>query len=106
MTVEEKIKETKSNGIFVEVPLIGDGSDNNAFRPQIFDEGNFYVHLDADEINYEHKKARVWINKKRTPDKDIKNLRKNIDNPQKPHKKIKEMKEGKEIAGRRKRKNR
>jgi len=78
MNIIKRILETKSNGILVEVPLIGDGTPENPYRPQL--PQGVYIHIDANihgisTIDYKNKKARVWINKKRSSEKAIKEIK-------------------------------
>jgi len=89
--IDKKIKETKNNGYYVECDLIGDGSEDNPYRPEIFNYGGYY-HLDTKDIDYTNKKVKLWVSKKETKPEVISAIKK--------HNKIKilkETKEGKEI---------
>jgi len=68
MTIAEKIKDTKDNGIYYECSLIGDGTDENPYRPEIFKYKGYY-HFDTSTINAG--KCRIWINKNRTKSSEL-----------------------------------
>jgi len=63
MDVRARIQETKNNGLLVECKLLGDGTEGNEFRPEIFDTYNGYYHLDTRQIDYVNKKVKVWVSK-------------------------------------------
>ncbi|MDI6860334.1 MAG: hypothetical protein QMC85_07550 [Methanocellales archaeon] len=76
MSVKEQIKETKDNCLYIEVDLIGDGTDNNPYRADL--PYNAYTHLDADtDIDYVNKKVKIYINKIKTPGEELAKIRKN-----------------------------
>jgi len=75
MTVKEQIKETKDNGVYIECDLIGDGSSENPFQPEVFLTYKGYYHLDTKDIDYTNKKAKVWVNKIKTKNTEINKMK-------------------------------
>jgi hypothetical protein len=65
MSVEEKIKDTKEHGILYRTSLLGDGTQENPYSPEIMKEGA-YFHFDTKTIDKINNTAEVWVNKKKT----------------------------------------
>ena len=66
--IQKKIEETKQNCIILISDLVGNGSEENPFRPKFFDlRLNAYTHIDGREIDYVNKIAKVYVNTLRTP---------------------------------------
>lgn len=79
MTVTEQIKETKDNGCFIECKLLGDGTEEDHFRPEIFDTyPTTYKHLDAKDIDYVAKTVKLWVNKKKSPPAEINKIKADV----------------------------
>jgi len=81
-SVEKQIKETKKNSLYIEVPLFGDGTPDNPYDPFGALRGlGVYTHLDSltadghSDIDYENRKARIYINKLRSDKKAIGEIR-------------------------------
>jgi len=84
--IASRIKETKENGLYIECNLLGDGTPENPFRPEIFDLfPEAYTHLDTVDIDYQNKKCKVWVSKIRTAKTHLANIQK--------HSKLKILKE-------------
>jgi len=64
MKTDDRIKQSKENGIKIRCKIIGDGSNDNPWRPKIFDEVKGYFHVDIADFNYSKKECVVWVNKK------------------------------------------
>jgi len=75
MNVSEKVKDTKDNGLYVECKLLGDGSEENPYMPEIFNTYKGYYHLDTRDIDYTNKTVKVWVNKKKTTPAELTKLR-------------------------------
>jgi len=71
--LNEKIKDTKDNGILIECNIIGAGTQENPYRPEIFDKYNGYYHYDT-TLNAGNK-CRIWVNKKKTKDTELSKIR-------------------------------
>lgn len=76
MKLKDKIKETKENGVYFECELLGDGTDDNLFRPYVFEHYKAYYHFDTSEIDYTNKTCKIWVNKKRTAKQIINDMKK------------------------------
>jgi len=68
------ISETKADGIEYECNIIGDGTDENPYRPEIFDDQGYY-HFDVSTIS--GGKCKVWVNKKRTNAATLQSIKSN-----------------------------
>lgn len=76
--VLKQIKETKDHSVYVACKLVGKGTIDEGFRAEVSNDGlRIYGHMDADsDIDYKHKKARIYVNKLRTPTVDVEKVRK------------------------------
>jgi len=75
MKLGEKIKDTKQNGLYIECKLLGDGSDENPFHPEVFETYKGYYHLDSRDIDYTNKKVKIWVAKKSTPTAELNKIK-------------------------------
>lgn len=91
--ITEKIKDTKDNGIYIECDLLGDGTEDAPYKPEVFNYKGYY-HLDKKDIDYTNKKAKVWVNKKKTKANELQNIKKDSKN-----KIIKETEKGTTVEG-------
>ena len=64
--MQDKIKYTKDNGILIECKLLGDGSEENPYRPEVFDNYDGYYHLNKKDIDYTNKTVKIWVSKKKS----------------------------------------
>lgn len=85
MNIQEKIKQTKENGIQVTVPLIGTGTDDDPYRPDMSNiPAGCYPHIDVmtpegkSDVDHTNKRVKVWLCKIKSEPGAIGELRKNI----------------------------
>lgn len=84
--IKEQIKETKENSAYVELELLGSGSDKDPFRPNLKGLEGCYIHIDWNDVDYAKKTVKVYFNTiKSTHDSKIA-LKRMCDNPEKKHK--------------------
>lgn len=70
----QAIVETMNNGIRFEVAVVGDGSIDDPFRPEVFDtHPTGYFHLER--VDESTSTAVVWLNKNRSPGAVVTDIR-------------------------------
>jgi hypothetical protein len=78
LNTTKRIKETKDNSVYLECDLIGDGTEENPYMPEVFKTNpNAYFHLDMKDIDYTTRKVKIYVSKINTNVSDIQNIKEN-----------------------------
>jgi len=79
MSLSTQVKDTKDNGVLIECKLLGDGSDENPYRPEVFDKYDGYYHFDTKYMDKIGHTCKIWVNKKKTSTTNINKIKNDVD---------------------------